>query len=341
MMPVLLTAGVTLLASVLLPFAVKPWLVKMGVVDVPSARSSHGRTTIRGMGVAVSVATAVGYLAAVLLGAVTVDRSVFAVVLAVIVASAAVGWIEDLRGLSIRGRAAAQLGIGAAGSAALIVLTGQSFWWLPLAALAIAAYINIANFMDGVNGISSFHGVLAGAAYAVAGVLADQPWLTAGGAVLAMAFLGFLPWNLSRGSVFLGDVGSYLLGASVAALAVAGFLSGVYVEYVLSPILVYVADTGYTLLRRINAGERWYASHREHVYQRLTDVGFSHLQSAGTVAACTAAVIVLGFIAATAALPTVVLCVAGSLAVLAVYLASPDLIRHFRRRRKVTRAPVS
>lgn len=341
MMPVLLTAGVTLLASVLLPFAVKPWLVKMGVVDVPSARSSHGRTTIRGMGVAVSVATAVGYVAAVLLGAVTVDRSVFAVVLAVIVASAAVGWIEDLRGLSIRGRAAAQLGIGAAGSAALIVLTGQSFWWLPLAALAIAAYINIANFMDGVNGISSFHGVLAGAAYGVAGVLADQPWLTAGGAVLAMAFLGFLPWNLSRGSVFLGDVGSYLLGASVAALAVAGFLSGVYVEYVLSPILVYVADTGYTLLRRINAGERWYASHREHVYQRLTDVGFSHLQSAGTVAACTAAVIVLGFVAATAALPTVVLCVAGSLGVLALYLASPDLIRHFRRRHKVTRAPVS
>lgn len=341
MMPVLLTAGVTLLASVLLPFAVKPWLVKMGVVDVPSARSSHGRTTIRGMGVAVSVATAVGYVTAVLLGAVTVDRSVFAVVLAIIVASAAVGWIEDLRGLSIRGRAAAQLGIGAAGSSALIVLTGQSFWWLPLAALAIAAYINIANFMDGVNGISSFHGVLAGAAYAVAGTLADQPWLTAGGAVLAMAFLGFLPWNLSRGSVFLGDVGSYLLGASVAALAVAGFLSGVYVEYVLSPILVYVADTGYTLLRRINAGERWYASHREHVYQRLTDVGFSHLQSAGTVAACTAAVIGLGFIAATAPLPTVVLCVAGSLAVLALYLASPDLIRHFRRRRKVTRAPVS
>ena len=341
MMPLILTAGVTLLASVLLPFAVKPWLVKMGVVDVPSARSSHGRTTIRGMGLAVSVATAAGYAAALLVGAVTVDRSVFLVVLAVIVASAAVGWVEDLRGLSIRGRAAAQLGIGLAGSAVLIGLTGQSFWWLPLAALAIAAYINIANFMDGVNGISSFHGVLAGAAYAVAGALAEQPWLTAGGAVLAMAFLGFLPWNLSRGSVFLGDVGSYLLGASVAALAVAGFLSGVYVEYVLSPILVYVADTGYTLLRRIKAGERWYASHREHVYQRLTDLGFSHLQSAGTVAVCTAAVVVLGFLAATAPLPTVVLCVAGSLAVLGLYLAAPDLIRHFRRRQKVTRVPVA
>lgn len=340
-MPLAVAAGITLLASLLLPLAVKPWLVRMGVVDVPSARSSHHKATIRGMGVATALATATGYLAAVMLGVVTVDRSVFAVVLAIIAACSAVGWIEDLRGLSIRGRAAAQLGIGAAGSAALIALTGQSFWWLPLAAVAIAAYVNIANFMDGINGISGLHGVTAGGAYAVAGLLADQPWLTAGGAVLSMSFLGFLPWNLSRGAVFLGDVGSYLLGASIAALAVAGFLSGVYVEYLLTPILVYAADTGYTLLRRIKAGERWYASHREHVYQRLTDVGFTHLQSAALVTVCTAAVIVLGFIAATAPLPAVALCVAGSLLILVLYLASPDLIRRFRRRSKVTRLPVA
>ncbi|MGX5716524.1 MraY family glycosyltransferase [Arthrobacter sp. MAHUQ-56] len=341
MTPLVLVALITLLASLLLPFAVKPWLVRMGVVDVPSARSSHVKVTIRGMGVAAALATVIGYGAAVMLGVVTVDRSLSAVMLGIICACAVVGWIEDLRGMSIRGRAAAQLGIGAAGSALLIMLTGQSFWWLPLAAVAIAAYVNIANFMDGVNGISGLHGVTAGGAYAVAGILAEQPWLTAGGAVLAMSFLGFLPWNLGRGSVFLGDVGSYLLGASVAALAVAGFLGGVYVEYVLSPILVYAADTGYTLLRRIKAGERWYASHREHVYQRLTDVGFTHFQSAATVTACTAVVIMLGFVGATAPLPGVALCVAASLLVLGLYLASPDLIRRYRRRSKVTRLPVT
>lgn len=341
MTALLVTAAVTLLASLLLPYAVKPWLIRLGVVDVPSARSSHVKTTIRGMGLAAALATAAGYVVAVLTGAVTVNRAVFAVVLLMIGACAAVGWTEDLRGLSIRGRAASQLGIGAAGSAVLIVMTGQSFWWLPLAAVAVAAYVNIANFMDGINGISGMHGVIVGAAYAAAGSLSDQPWLTAGGAILAMAFLGFLPWNLGRGSVFLGDVGSYLLGASVAALAIAGFFTGVYVEYVLSPILVYVADTGYTLLRRIKAGERWYASHREHVYQRLTDVGFSHLQSSAAVTVCTAAVIVLGFTAATAPLPVVALCVAASLAVLVLYVASPDLIRRYRRKSKVTHLPVA
>ena len=102
MSPLALAAGITLLASLLLPLAVKPWLVRMGVVDIPSARSSHRTATIRGMGVATALATAAGYLAAVLLGVVAVDRSVFAVVLGIIAACAAVGWIEDLRGLSIR-----------------------------------------------------------------------------------------------------------------------------------------------------------------------------------------------------------------------------------------------
>jgi hypothetical protein len=56
---------------------------------------------------------------------------------------------------------------------------------------------------------------------------------------------------------------------------------------------------------------------------------------------CTAAVIALGFVAATAPLPVVALCVAGSVLVLALYLASPDLIRRYRRPSKVTRLPVA
>jgi UDP-GlcNAc:undecaprenyl-phosphate/decaprenyl-phosphate GlcNAc-1-phosphate transferase len=56
---------------------------------------------------------------------------------------------------------------------------------------------------------------------------------------------------------------------------------------------------------------------------------------------CTAAVIILGFVAATAPLRIVALCVAASVLVLGVYLASPDLIRRYRRPSKVTRLPVT
>src|SRR5690606_29011020 len=82
------------------------------------------------------------------------------------------------------------------------------------AVLFISSYINVANFMDGLNGISGFHGVIAGAAFGVVGWLTATPWLLIIGVVLAAGYLGFLPWNLTKPGAFLGDVGSYLLGGA-------------------------------------------------------------------------------------------------------------------------------
>ena len=151
------------------------------------------------------------------------------VVLAVTGLFAALGWAEDYRGVSVRARLAAQLGIGLAATAVLVAVLGTSAWWLPVGTLAIAAYVNMANFMDGINGISGLHGLAAGLLYAWAGASNDLPWMIAAGLAVAGGFAGFLPWNLGRGTVFLGDVGSYLLGGSLAGIAVAAVLSGVYV----------------------------------------------------------------------------------------------------------------
>ena len=224
--------------------------------------TSHVKATIRGMGVAAALATAAGYLAAVLLGAVTVDRSVSAAVLATFrpaprwagsrTCAACPSAAEPPPSSDRRGRLRG-----------LIVLDG--------AVILVAAAGCRGN--RGLRQHRQLHGRRQRdlrpprgdrrRRLRAAGMLAEQPWLTAGGAVLAMSFLGFLPWNLGRGSVFLGDVGSYMLGASVAALAVAGFLGGVYVGYVLSPILVYAADTGTHCCagsRRANAGTHRTAS---------------------------------------------------------------------------------
>ena len=66
-------------------------------------------------------------------------------------------------------------------------------------AVAIAVYINAANFMDGVDGMSGLHGFVVGLTYATIGAMVGAPWLVAGGAMLAAAFLGFLPWNVLHG----------------------------------------------------------------------------------------------------------------------------------------------
>lgn len=316
----------TLTLSLLLPLAVKPMLRRLGVVDIPSERSSHSRTVIRGMGLAVAVSVVVGQLAGLLSGAVEVDRSVALVVLGGTVLAAALGWTEDLRGLSVRWRLLWQLGIGIVCAGALTVILGTGIWWWPVCAVAVVVYVNVANFMDGINGISGLHGFVVGLLYAWAGASNDLIWMIAAGLVVAFAFAGFLPWNFSRDAVFLGDVGSYLLGGSLILIAVAAFLSGVYVEYLLPPLSVYLADTGWTLMRRIRRGDAWWRPHREHVYQRLTDAGLSHAGSALVVAGFTVVVSLLSLAALwlpqVPSLPLGVLVVA----LLVLYLSLPGLL---------------
>lgn len=325
-------AAVAFLASLLLPFAFIPLLRRLGVVDVPNERSSHTKVVIRGVGATIGAGVLLGLAAALVTGYVAVDRSLVLLLIGISSSAALLGWVEDFRGLSVQVRFGLQLAIGAAGTTALAAALGQSFWWVPVGTLVIAGYINVANFMDGVNGISGLHGLAVGVLYAVAGVLSDQVWLTVAGTVIAAAFAAFLPWNLGRGSVFMGDVGSYLLGASIAGTAVAAFLAGVYVEYLLFPILIYVLDTFTTLVRRIWRGERWYAAHRQHVYQRLTDAGLSHLQSAAVVTVCTVLVGSTGLVTGGSGWGITAAGTVFVAAVAALYLASPRIAARLRQR---------
>ncbi|MDQ0735434.1 MraY family glycosyltransferase [Arthrobacter agilis] len=335
MSPLLALVGIVALGlSLALPVVVKPLLKRLGVIDIPNDRSSHSTTVIRGMGVAVAVAILVALVLSLATGLVSVDRSLIAIILCMVAAAATLGWIEDFRGLSIRVRASAQLLVGAVGTVALATtIDDSSYWWVPVGAIAVATYINAANFMDGINGISGMHGVVVGLFYSAAGVLSDQLWLTVAGLVLAAAFAGFLPWNLGRGFVFLGDVGSYLLGATIAAIAVTGLLAGVYLEYLLSPVLIYLADTFTTLVRRARRGEPLYIAHRQHVYQRLTDTGLGHVQVSLLVTVLSALTGAAGFVSATAAAPLAVSASLFAAAVVALYLYSPRIFRALARRR--------
>ncbi|WP_324295536.1 glycosyltransferase family 4 protein [Kocuria rhizophila] len=330
------TLGLAFALSAVLPFAVRPLLTRWGVVDIPSDRSSHSRPVLRGMGLAVALALILSYGAALVTGLIPVDRSIALVVLAMTVGSAALGWAEDYRGVSIGVRLGVQALIGALGTAALIVALGIPAWWWPVGVAATVAYINIANFMDGINGISGLHGGAVGLLYAWAGGVNDMAWMVCAGLALAGAFLGFLPWNLGRGTVFLGDVGSYVLGGAIAAMAIGAFLSGVYVEFLLPPLLIYLADTAVTLVLRIRRGEVWYKPHRQHAYQRLTDAGLSHVQSALTVTAATVLVSLISLYGLRANGTGSVVAGLAVVLVVVAYLAAPALLA---RRRPAGREP--
>ena len=221
----LVPATVALVAGLLLPFAVRPLLHRWNLVDIPTARSSHSSPVFRGMGLATALAAVLAYLVALIDGQIFTDRSIALFVLFGMVASGALGWMEDYRGVSIKVRFAAQLLIGAIVTLGITLMLGTSIFWVPLGVFAIAAYINVVNFMDGINGISGLHGFAVGGAYAYAGWVNQMPWLLAGGAAVAAAYLAFLPWNVRTGkNVFLGDAGSYFLGGAIASMAVGAFL---------------------------------------------------------------------------------------------------------------------
>lgn len=312
---VLVIAAVTFVASLVLPVAVKPLLQKLGIVDVPNERSSHTRTTLRGLGLATLLAMLVGYVTAFVFvpasplkssvelvavpfelpfTASTQSLALLGVIATVAVFSALLGLAEDLKGLRVLLRSILQLAVAAFATLAFISYNHASWLWLVYGILFLSSYINVANFMDGINGISGTHGLLAGVTFAIAGCLAQNWWLALSGAILAAAFAGFLPWNLTKPGAFLGDVGSYLLGAGVAATALAAGIAGIPWLATIGPMIIYFGDVGFTLVKRVRAGNKWYEPHREHVYERINQMGYSHLQSTLIVSGFTALASALG-----------------------------------------------
>ena len=132
--------------------------------------------------------------------------------------------------------------------------------WLP-AALDMAAaallwvwFVNLYNFMDGIDGIAGSETAAIGiglALFAIAGI-GNDPALAAPAAVIAAAAIGFLVWNWAPARIFLGDVGSVPLGYLLGFLLLAAASRGHWKLALILP-LYFLADATITLLRRLAA----------------------------------------------------------------------------------------
>ena len=300
------------------------WLRRRAVLDIPNARSSHSEATPRGGGIAVTGGILLGLVAWLALR----PDPVLPLVLLGMMALAVVSWLDDRHGglpVSLR------LGVQMLATGIVLAFLPWQFGitqgllpvWLErvLLFLGWVWFINLFNFMDGINGITGIETVTVGGGAILVATLLGQGGLAVPGLIAAAALCGFLPWNWGRARVFLGDVGSvpvgYLLGAVLLLLA----LNGQWAAALVLP-MYYWMDATVTLLRRLRRGERVWQAHRSHFYQQGARKLGGHVGVAGRIA-------LLNLLLVGLAMLSTLSQVAGVLSVLAAFGLTALLCRHF------------
>ncbi|TVR08416.1 MAG: glycosyl transferase [Salinarimonadaceae bacterium] len=293
-----LSAGLVLL---LMP------LLRVYALARPNARSSHEQPTPQGGGIAVVAAALVTPLATLVMLGAPPAPALYASLAVAVILLAAIGAWDDIRPLPPGPRLIAQ----GACVTLLVVATPLAAPILPegwpagieiaFAVLAGLWFVNLVNFMDGLDWITVAQMVPATAALALfgaAGVIDPLSALVA--ASLCGGLVGFAVFNKPVARLFLGDVGSLPIGLLVAWLLYVLAGQGHLVAALLIP-LYSCADATITLVRRLLRRERIWEAHRTHFYQRATDRGFSAMQVSAHVFAANVAL--AGLAAATILAP--------------------------------------
>jgi UDP-N-acetylmuramyl pentapeptide phosphotransferase/UDP-N-acetylglucosamine-1-phosphate transferase len=276
-----LAALAAFLASLGLIAITRPWLARHALAQ-PNPRSSHQHPTPQGGGIAVIAATLAVVWGTIVLWpglAGAPGRQAYALTFAAILL-ACVGFVDDIRTLPAAPRLLLQ---GIAVAVVVAALPGDLQilplvpWWLERAGLFVAGiwFINLTNFMDGIDWMTVAETLPVSGAIVVIGASGAIPVLpTLVAAALLGAVLAFAPFNRPVAKLFLGDVGSLPIGLLVGWLLLQVAASGHLTAALILP-LYYLADATLTLLLRIARREPFWQAHRSHFYQRATDGGFT------------------------------------------------------------------
>jgi Fuc2NAc and GlcNAc transferase len=251
-------------------------MIKKSLVSTVTERSSHTVPTPHGGGIAVAITWFIGLIYLYLNE--QIDSVLFfALIIGAIIAL--VGLIDDIVELSPKTRMTIFILVGIMG---LYIIGGLKILTLGLfdiynpiitsafAILLILWYINLTNFIDGINGYLGTKFLFLGFAGFL--LFSDSHFL-----ILIVAILGFLYWNFGKAKIFMGDVGSTLLGYNIAIFTI--YYANIEPTNLWIWITLYGVfwfDATLTLVRRKLNKEKLSQAHRKHAYQRLTQAGWSH-----------------------------------------------------------------
>jgi UDP-N-acetylmuramyl pentapeptide phosphotransferase/UDP-N-acetylglucosamine-1-phosphate transferase len=259
-----------------LTYLIRVFAIKKAILDIPNDRSSHSVPTPRGGGIAIAISWLIGLCILFFTG--KIEDDLFYALLSGL-PLAIIGFIDDVVSLNPGIRFLVQV---LSATLAIFFLHGMHFvdiWiWhfnhiIPLSCLAFVAIIwftNLFNFLDGIDGYISTEVIFIGLVlFIITGNVI--------GLILLASVLGFLFWNWQKAKIFMGDVGSTLLGFNVAVLLIyfnnLNSMS-IYVGLILTSVFWF--DATVTLFRRFKNKEHLSVAHRKHAFQRIVQAGFSH-----------------------------------------------------------------
>jgi UDP-GlcNAc:undecaprenyl-phosphate GlcNAc-1-phosphate transferase len=262
--PPIISAFVTMMLTFILT------LNKQGMIqDIPNDRSLHTEPIPRIGGVAI--------MAGILSGWILLFHYWSWWIVLPALGLFGLSLIDDVHGLSAKVRLLGHF------IAALILLAGINIpwiWWMPVLLLVIWM-TNLFNFMDGSDGLAGGMALFGFSFYGIAALMHGNDAFAMMNFTVGAAALGFLYHNFHPARVFMGDSGSIPLGFLVAGFGVWGWQQDLWPFWY--PVLVFspfVVDATVTLLKRTLRKENIMQAHREHYYQRLIQMGWSHRNTA-------------------------------------------------------------
>jgi len=264
--------------SFALTYFIRRFALKNKIVSIPNERSLHVVPTPHGGGLAIVISWYVGISILFLSG--IIEKNLYFAFLSGVILTI-VSLIDDLIGLKITTRLFFQFVTAITafvflGGLRQLIIPGIEMNYLyvvyPLAIVGMVWFINLFNFMDGVDGFASLEAItICLVIYFLSGSVINL--------LLIACISGFLFWNWPKAKIFMGDVGSTQLGFILVVLGI--YFHNTYQFSILNWIMLsspFWFDATLTLIRRWRNGEKLGEAHRKHAYQRIVQAGFSHLK---------------------------------------------------------------
>ena len=297
-----ISLGGSFLLSVVLLIAAIPVLRFYNMVDIPSARRAHKVPTVRGGGIALVIS----YIVTLYLIAENFHepKNINGIILGVSLISL-ISFIDDVKTIGVMVRLATHFLVSyicvREYLSPHLLFRGELLPFLDiiLTIFGLVAFLNIYNFLDGIDGISAMQSIHLGLTCLILCIIRDKVIINIdlvfnSSVILVGISIAFLIFNWHPARVFLGDVGSIFIGLlhGLNLILIAASSERLFLAAAISS-LYYIADGGITILLRIIRKEKFWLPHLNHFFQQAVRKGMSHKEIVSKISYCNFILLIL------------------------------------------------